>query len=216
LLPIIAILPEKLFPFSFFPAPYSLIPYHFRRSVFLLDLREVNLIHEAKEAPMRNSRIGTILSLVVLLLSLAATASASSAKNFRTHLSGGEEVPVVVTNAQGQAIFQLSKDGSSLRYKLIVANIENVTQAHIHLAPVGVNGSVVAWLYPSAPPAQLIPGRTNGILAEGELTSANLVGPLAGGSMEDLLNAILEGNAYVNVHTSQFPPGEIRGQIHNH
>jgi hypothetical protein len=86
--------------------------------------------------------------------------------------------------------------------------------AHIHLAPAGANGSVVAWLYPSSPPAQLIPGRSNGILAEGVITAANLIGPLAGGSMEDLLEAMQAGNTYVNVHTVQFPGGEIRGQIH--
>ena len=75
--------------------------------------------------------------------------------NLRTHLSGNEEVPVRETNAQGQAIFQVSDDGTAISYKLIVANIENVTQAHIHLAPSGVNGGIVAWLYPAAPPSKL-------------------------------------------------------------
>lgn len=69
-------------------------------------------------------------------------------RNFRTHLSGDEEVQPVATRAQGQAIFQLSKDDSELSYKLIVANIENVLMAHIHLAPAGQNGGVVVWLYP--------------------------------------------------------------------
>lgn len=133
--------------------------------------------------------------------------------NFNTHLSGDEEVPPVNTQAQGQAIFQLSKDGSFLSYKLIAANIENITQAHIHLAPAGVNGGVVAWLYPSAPPAQLIPGRFSGVLAEGTITSDDLVGALAGMSLEDLITEITDGNTYVNIHTSQYPGGEVRGQI---
>jgi hypothetical protein len=71
----------------------------------------------------------------------------------------------------------------------------------------------VAWLYPSGPPAQLIPGRSNGVLAEGVITADNLVNALAGQPLEALLEAIRAGNAYVNVHTSQFPPGEVRGQI---
>jgi hypothetical protein len=134
--------------------------------------------------------------------------------NFRTHLTGNEEVPPVDTRAQGQAIFQLSKDGTELSFKLIVANIQNVTQAHIHLGAFGVNGPVVVWLYPAGPPAQLIPGRFQGVLAEGVITEATtLFGPLAGQSLSDLLDAIRAGNTYVNVHTSQFPPGEIRGQI---
>ena len=38
--------------------------------------------------------------------------------------------------------------------------------AHIHLAPTpGANGGIVVWLYPSGPPASLIPGRSDGVLA---------------------------------------------------
>jgi hypothetical protein len=134
-------------------------------------------------------------------------------RNFRTHLSGDEEVPLAETRATGQAIFQLSKDGTRLSYKIIVANIENVRMAHIHLAPAGANGPVVAWLYPSAPPAQPIPGRTDGILAEGELTASDLRGLLSGQPLSALIDEFLEEGAYVNVHTDQFPGGEIRGQI---
>jgi hypothetical protein len=133
--------------------------------------------------------------------------------NFRANLSGDQEVPPADTRARGQAIFQLSKDGSELSYKLILGNIENVTMAHIHLAPVEVNGPVVVWLYPSAPPPQLIPGRFNGVIAEGVITDASLVGPLAGSVLNDLVDELISGNAYVNVHTNQYPGGEIRGQI---
>jgi hypothetical protein len=137
----------------------------------------------------------------------------SMVSTFTAHLTGQEEVPPVETNATGQAIFRLSRDGQSLHYRLIVANIENVTMAHIHLAPAGQNGPVVLWLYPSGPPPQLIPGVTNGVLSTGVVTSANLVGQLAGASLADLVDLIVAGNAYVNVHTSQFPAGEVRGQI---
>jgi hypothetical protein len=153
-----------------------------------------------------------LLALLVLVLSLAAVGIvAAQPENFRAHLSGGEEVPPNDSKATGQAIFQM-KDGA-LHYKLIVANIQNVTQAHIHLAPAGANGGVVAWLYPSAPPAQLIPGRSSGVLAEGVITDADLVGALTGATLEELLEEMRNGGAYVNVHTSQFPPGEVRGQI---
>jgi hypothetical protein len=133
--------------------------------------------------------------------------------NLGTHLSGDQEVPARETTAQGQAIFQVNEDGSAISYKLLVANIENVRQAHIHLAPAGSNGDIVAWLYPAAPPAVLIPGRTQGTLGEGVLTAASLMGPLAGQPLSALLDAMRSGGAYVNVHTSQFLPGEIRGQI---
>ena len=134
--------------------------------------------------------------------------------NFRTHLSGDEEVPPAETDATGQATFQLSRDGETLSYRLIVANIENVRMAHIHFGGAGVNGPVVVWLYPSAPPPVPIPGRTNGILAQGVITADNLVGPLAGASdLSGLIDLIISGETYVNVHTDQFPGGEIRGQI---
>ncbi len=140
-------------------------------------------------------------------------AAAGSNRNHTSHLGGNNEVPPVDTRAQGQVKVQLSKDGNSLHFKLIVANIENVTMAHFHLAPEGVNGPVVVWLYPSGPPAQLIPGRSQGPLSEGEVTAANLVGPLAGQSMTELAEAIRNGNIYVNVHTSAYPGGEVRGQL---
>lgn len=159
-------------------------------------------------------RLIVVLAVFALFVAGAVPAlSANSAKNFRTHLTGAEEVPAVDTRAQGQAIFKLSPDGTELHYKLIVANIENVLMAHIHLAPAGANGPVVVWLYPDGPPPQLIPGRSQGVLAEGVITAGDLVGLLAGGNMADLIAEIEAGNAYVNVHTEQFPGGEVRGQI---
>ena len=134
-------------------------------------------------------------------------------ENLRTHMIGGEENPANASQAQGQAIFRLSEDGTELQYKLIVANIENVLQSHIHMAPAGVNGGIVVWLYPSAPPASLIPGRSDGILAEGVIRDANVIGALSGQGVAGLMAAIRAGNTYVNVHTTQFPPGEIRGQV---
>jgi hypothetical protein len=146
-------------------------------------------------------------------LKAAGQGNQQSVRNFRAHLSGKEEVPANDSRATGQAIFQLSKDGTELRYKLIVANIQNVTQAHIHRAPAGANGPVIVWLYPSAPPSELIPGRTSGVLAEGVITGDDLVGQLAGEELSALIDEIKAGNTYVNVHTQQFPPGEVRGQI---
>jgi hypothetical protein len=141
--------------------------------------------------------------------------------NFGAHLTGAEEVPVRDTRAQGQAIFQLSRDGTALSYRLIASNIENVTASHIHVGPAGTNGPVVAFLFGDVPPGG---GRTDGVLATGTITEANLVGPLAGQPFSALIDAIQAGNTYVNVHTNDgvpptntgpgdFPGGEIRGQI---
>lgn len=159
-------------------------------------------------------RLIVLLSVLAILAAGAAPAlSAGPDSNFRTHLTGAEEVPAVETPAQGQAIFKLSADGESLSYKLIVANIEDVLQAHIHVAPAGVNGGVVAFLYPDGPPPVLIPGTSNGVLAQGVITGDDLVGDLAGMPLSALIDEIRAGNTYVNVHTVVNPGGEIRGQI---
>lgn len=151
------------------------------------------------------------------------SADVNALENFRTHLTGSNEVPPRETRARGQAIFQLrqSPDAGVLHYRLNVANIENVFAAHIHLGAVDQNGPVVAFLFGPASPGL---GRFSGVLAAGAITDANLIGPLAGQPLAALLEEIASGNTYVNVHTNDgndpsntgpgdFPGGEIRGQI---
>jgi hypothetical protein len=146
---------------------------------------------------------------------------ANDGRNAAVPLSGEEEVPARDTRARGTAVLHLSDDGTTLSYELIVANITNVVQAHIHIGAAGANGPVGVFLYGAVPPAG---GRVGGVLAEGFVTAANFVGPLAGASMDVLMGHILAGNAYVNAHTDDgvappntgpgdFPGGEVRGQI---
>jgi len=135
-----------------------------------------------------------------------------SNKQFTAELSGA--AAGTDSQATGQASFELSPDGSSISYQLEVQGIENVTMAHIHIAPdPGGDGPPAVWLYPSAPPALLIPGEFSGVLGEGIFTTADFIGPLEGGMLDDLIAAIQDSRAYVNIHTEQFPAGEIRGQL---
>lgn len=136
--------------------------------------------------------------------------SSDTKLRFTTHLSGANEVPGNDSKANGQAIVTISKDESTIHYKLITANIKNVKFSHFHLAPAGVNGGVVVTLYvnPNAQPS----GPANGVLAEGYITSENITGALAG-DMSGLISAIRAGNIYVNVHTQQIGSGELRGQL---
>jgi hypothetical protein len=162
-----------------------------------------------------------VLVMALLMSTSLAYASPLDQRNFTAPLSGGAERPDPVdTNATGVGIFHLSKDGTELSYKLIVANIDNVLQAHIHCGSADVAGPVVAFLYPSGPPPVLIPGRTDGILAEGTITPGDVIprpdSPACPGGVadfDDLLAKMRSGDAYVNVHTVEFPAGEIRGQI---
>ena len=146
-------------------------------------------------------------------------------------LRGKNETPPNASRAKGEATLVLSHDGNSMSYVLTVSNIDNVFMAHIHMAPKGVAGPIVQWLYPGVtpPPGPCGAGPFHGLLAKGSFTSATFAGPLKGKAMADLVNAIKAGNAYVNVHTCKtgaaagpgnLPAGEIRGQIpfkdHNH
>lgn len=150
---------------------------------------------------------------IVLVIGYACQDQQNDSVIFHTQLEGENEVPPVETNAQGEATFEVSSDGTSIHYILTVSNIENIQMAHIHNAPAGENGGVVVWLYPSSPPSQLIEGSFQGVLAEGTITADDLVGSLEGQPLDVLIEEIKAGNTYVNVHTEQYPAGEIRGQI---
>ena len=148
----------------------------------------------------------------------AGGVSAMKKRTFTAHLTSANEVTTneIVSGGQGQAIFKLAKDGQSIDYKLIVANIDGVTQAHIHCGAAGVNGSVVVFLYGFNAEGTTV----NGELASGTITPANLIpradsNSCVGGLMtwDDLIERMQNGTVYVNVHTLAYPPGEIRGQI---
>ena len=157
-----------------------------------------------------NNRFVFFIGFVFLLFTSFVAAQGAT---FHAALSGNEAVPPVDTPAHGTATFVLSKSGKSLSYTLSVADIEDVTMAHIHIGPVGKEGPVAVWLYPSKPPAMLKKGKFSGVLAKGVITQANLTGPLKGKTIADLVDQIEAETAYVNVHTTVHPGGEIRGQI---
>ncbi len=137
----------------------------------------------------------------------ASTAQAE--EFFSAHLSGGAEAPSVDTRARGVVKLSVNDAETQLHYELRVANIEDITQAHIHLGAAGENGSVVVFLF-----GFIGEGVTrNGLLAANTRTSADLVGPLVGQPLSDLIDQIRSQNTYVNVHTVANPPGEIRGQL---
>jgi hypothetical protein len=149
------------------------------------------------------------LSAVVALISvLAASAAVAKGPNhsFEVSLKGRNEVPAVDTHAQGQVLFKVDNDGD-LRFKLIVANIDDVVASHIHCAPAGVNGPVGVTLFGAGPVT------VNGILAQGEIAGPDGGNGCGWVDLDDVLAALASGDAYVNVHTLEHLPGEIRGQV---
>jgi hypothetical protein len=160
-------------------------------------------------------------SIATFLLSSALAGPAVLAADFVAVCSGDQEVPAVDTKARATAIFRVSGDGTAVDYQLIGANLDNAVFSHIHVAEAGVNGPVVVFLFGPVPAGS---GKSNGLLARGTFTAADLVGPLAGQPLSALIDAMAAGGAYVNIHTDDgIDPintgagdtrtGEVRGQI---
>ena len=143
-------------------------------------------------------------------------------------LSAAREVPIVASGATGSFRLRLTDDGSAFDYTLDYEGFEGtVTQSHIHIAQPFASGGISVWLCQTATnpaPASVVaqtpfcgaPGG-NGHEAEGVISAADVLGPagqaLPAGAFNDLLAMIRSGNAYVNVHSSSAPGGEVRGQI---
>jgi hypothetical protein len=158
--------------------------------------------------------------------------------NLMTHLTGDEEVftPATVggptpadSRAQGEAVFRVSDDGSSVDFRLIASNIDNVIMSHIHCGRPGENGPIRMWLYPNIGPSGAQgpngSGPHDGVLASGTFNPTGVTCPASAvGTLMPLLDAMRAGLTYVNVHTNDgvdgtntgpgdFPGGEIRGQL---
>ena len=114
-------------------------------------------------------------------------------------LDGAQEVPPVATPAKGTGSFSLNDPGTALRFNITVQGLTGpIVLAHFHNAAAGVNGPVV----------RTITGDFSGNTASGDwrATDAEPLTPT-------LVNQLLAGRIYVNVHTTMFGGGEIRSQV---
>lgn len=137
----------------------------------------------------------------------------------RGNLVGAQEVPPATTAATGTITLTISVDRTRIDYQLVLVPpfTSNVTMAHIHVAPAGVNGPVVLFFCTNlAPPAgvprpQACP--TAGGTISGTLTAADLVQQTAASSFAEVVGHVVSGTAYANAHTVTNPGGEIRAQL---
>ncbi len=138
----------------------------------------------------------------------------SKDRRFRAQLTGYGEVPAISTEASGSFTATLNRDETMLTYELTYSGLEsNFTFSHIHLGQEDVNGGVIAFLAGGPLP---VPGLREGT-ATGVITAANIIGPAGQGiapmEFDELVRALRAGVVYANIHTVQFPGGEIRGQL---
>ncbi len=131
---------------------------------------------------------------------------------FGAELTGAEEVPAVMS--AGSAIAHIEREANgTLSYSLWATGpIVGATQAHIHLGAYQQNGAVVAFLFGFNPAGQNF--QAGDLIASGTIADANVIArPGFDPSVENLVQRIRQGRAYVNLHTLAHPPGEIRGQL---
>jgi hypothetical protein len=116
--------------------------------------------------------------------------------------------PTPVTSAaRGTGQVTLGPDQTQIAFTLSVAPLPTTTinLAHIHFGAPGQNGGVIFNLLPA--------GAAFASPLTGTLTAANFT-PVAGvATFAEAVNALLRGNTYFQIHTTEFPGGELRGQI---
>lgn len=147
-----------------------------------------------------------------------ALAHAHDDDHARIRLNGFHEVPSISTAATGSFEAKLAPD--SFSFELSYQGLTSApTQAHIHFGQKDVNGGISVFLCsnlgngPAGTAACPSPGGTVG----GTITAASVIGPagqgISAGQFDKLLKAMRSGVTYVNVHSVQFPGGEVRGQL---
>ena len=154
----------------------------------------------------------TFLSLTLAAVFALAFSTQAQAQilTFTAALSGSNEAPpVAATGAGGTATITLNLTAQTLDWVVDVFNLPSgVTAGHIHAGGPGVAGPVVInFTVPTT--------ASNDFRFTGTARPADVVPRAAQGvnSWEDLVQAILTGQTYVNVHSQVNPGGEIRGQL---
>ncbi len=141
----------------------------------------------------------------------------------RAELAGKQEVPIVSTGASGYFMAVVDTVAHTIHYTLRYDGLEgSVQQAHVHIAQRNVNGGISFWLCSNlaSPPTpagtQACP--TPGGTITGTVTPESVVGPTGQGipvaAFAEVADALNDGLAYANIHSTVAPGGEIRGQLH--
>jgi hypothetical protein len=162
------------------------------------------------------------LAAVASVAGVIATTAAAGGddRHVDARLTGFEEVPAVSTDASGKFRARIRTSSQEIEFKLSYSELSGpVQQAHIHFGQFAVNGGVSAFLCSNLGngPAGTQPCPEGPATVTGTIGPDQVVGPadqgIAPGEFDELVEAILAGVTYANVHSEPFPGGEIRGQI---
>ncbi len=157
--------------------------------------------------------------ILTALLAFSGTAYGQSL-SFKAELSTAQEVtgpgpapaPGLIVSSDAKARFDDAL--TEVDVKLRVDDGTNVVAAHFHCARPGQNGPIAFGLF-SPGPLFFDGKKTKGILTNADFTGADCV-PFIGrpvSNMAALALAMRDGLIYINVHTTDVPAGEVRGQM---
>jgi CHRD domain len=128
---------------------------------------------------------------VVATAALVAFCGSVLAVDLKVNLNGAEETPPVTTSASGTGTISIAAD-KSVSGTIKTAGMDG-TVAHIHVGAPGQSGPPIITLSKSAEGVWSVP---------------------AGSKLTDEQYASFKaGNLYVNVHSAEHKPGEIRAQL---
>jgi CHRD domain len=129
--------------------------------------------------------------IVIAAVSLTLLAGAAFAKDVKVTLTGAEEAPPVTTSATGTGTISVAKD-HTVKGSIKTTGIEGVA-AHIHVGAPGQSGPPIITLKKGADGTWTVP--------EGSKLT------------DEQFASFTSGNLYVNVHSAEHKPGEIRAQL---
>jgi len=162
------------------------------------------------------------VAVVAALVIAVTTAVAGGGKSIRERLTGYQETPVALsTTGTGEFRAKLQLRDQEISYTLSYSSLEApVTQAHIHFGAPAQTGGISVFLCTNLGngPAgtQACPAAPATI--SGTIRPADVIGPtgqgIAAGQFDELISAMFAGVTYANVHSTLYPGGEIRAQLH--
>lgn len=157
-------------------------------------------------APARPASLSFALSALII-----AAPAAWADDTFKARLSGANEVPdEVATDTSGKFKLQFNKHYTEAEMTLSVNDGVRIQQAHLHCAPVGVNGPIVVFVAGLNSAGYDVDGKW---ISNATATNTSIVNTACGATLADLAASMRAGNVYVNVHSVAFPGGLIRGQV---
>lgn len=162
----------------------------------------------------------TLRALAAGIIGLVLGASAQALTlSTSTTLSGPNENPPNASPGTGTAFVVLDTTAHTLRVNVTFSGLTaNTSAAHIHCCTTAPNNASVATVVPAFPgfPLGVTSGSYNQVLDTTQASTWNATfitnnGGTPAGAEAALANGLATGQAYLNIHTTAIPSGEIRG-----